>query len=122
MDLPLGQPSGGTVRPRGDELFAPKLAEDRFLAMNRTHALFVIVTAVSVQLCSLLDSSGRLQESSRKHALLQAAYLPRRKMVIAHHFLTLSVLAIVPLPGVLSKFFLRGGRISFSHAYSKNEG
>ena len=77
---------------------------------------------VSVQLCSLLDSSGHLQESSRKHALLQAAYLPRRKMVIAHHFLTLSVLAIVPLPGVLSKFFLRGGRISFSHAYSKNEG
>ena len=86
MDLPLGQPSGGTVRPRGDELFAPKLAEDRFLAMNRTHALFVIVTAVSVQLCSLLDSSGRLQESSRKHALLQAAYLPRRKMVITHYF------------------------------------
>ena len=97
-------------------------AEDRFLAMDRTHALFAIVTAVSVQLCSLLDSSGHLQESSRKHALLQAAYLPRRKMVIAHHFLTLSVLAIVPLPGVLSKFFLRGGRISFSHAYSKNEG
>ena len=116
MDLPLGQPSGGTVRPRGDELFAPKLAEDRFLAMNRAYTLLTIVTAVSVQLCSLLDSSGHLQESSRKHALLQAAYLPRRKMVIAHHFLTLSVLAIVPLPGVLSKFFLRGGRISFSHA------
>ena len=99
MDLPFGQPSGGAACPCGDKLFAPKLAEDRFL-----------------------DSSGHLQESSRKHALLQAAYLPRRKMVIAHHFLTLSVLAIVPLPGVLSKFFLRGGRISFSHAYSKNEG
>ena len=120
MDLPLGQPSGGTVRPRGDELFAPKLAEDRFLAMNRTHALFVIVTAVSVQLCSLLDSSGRLQESSRKHALLQAAYLPRGKTVIAHHFLTLSVLAILPLPEVLSKSFLYSGRISFSHADSKD--
>ena len=121
MDLPFGQPSGGAACPCGDKLFAPKLAEDRFLAMDRTHALFAIVTAVSVQLCSLLDSSGHLQESSRKHALLQAAYLPRRKMVIAHHFLTLSVLAIVPLPGVLSKFFLRGGRISFSHAYSKNK-
>ena len=122
MNLPLGQPSGGAVFPRKDILFSSKLAEDRFLAMDGTHALLTIVTAVSVQLCSLLDSSGRLQESSRKHALLQAAYLPRRKMVIAHHFLTLSVLAIVPLPGVLSKFFLRGGRISFSHAYSKNEG
>lgn len=86
MDLPLGQPSGGTVFPRKDVLFSSKLAEDRFLAVDRTHALFAIVTAVSVQLCSLLDSSGRLQESSRKHALLQAAYLPRRKTVIAHHF------------------------------------
>ena len=86
MDLPLGQPSGGAVFPRKDILFSSKLAEDRFLAMNRTHALFAMVTAVSVQLCSLLDSSGRLQESSRKHALLQATYLPRRKTVIAHHF------------------------------------
>ena len=86
MDLPLGQPSGGTVFPRKDVLFSSKLAEDRFLAVDRTHALFALVTAVSVQLCSLLDSSGRLQESSRKHALLQAAYLPRRKTVIAHHF------------------------------------
>ena len=86
VDLSLGQPSGGAVFPRKDILFSSKLAEDRFLAMNRTHALFAIVTAVSVQLCSLLDSSGRLQESSRKHALLQAAYLPRRKTVITHYF------------------------------------
>ena len=86
MDLPLGQPSGGTMFPGKDIFLSSKLAEDRFLAMNRTHALFAIVTAVSVQLCSLLDSSGRLQESSRKHALLQATYLPRRKTVIAHHF------------------------------------
>lgn len=86
MDLPLGQPSGGAVFPRKDIFLSPKLAEDRFLAMNRAHTLLAIVTAVSVQLCSLLDSSGRLQESSRKHALLQAAYLPRRKTVIAHHF------------------------------------
>ena len=122
MDLALGKSSGGATRPCGNKLFASKLAEDSLLTMDCAHALFTVVTAVSVQLYSLLDSSGHLQESSRKHALLQAAYLPRRKMVIAHHFLTLSVLAIVPLPGVLSKFFLRGGRISFSHAYSKNEG
>ena len=109
MDLPLGQPSGGTVFPCKDVLFSSKLAEDRFLAMNRTHALFAMVTAVSVQLCSLLDSSGRLQESSRKHALLQAAYLPRRKTVITHHFLTLSVLAIVPLPGQRCKVFSKSG-------------
>ena len=102
MDLPLGQPSGGAVFPCKDIFLSPKLAEDRFLAMNRAHTLLAIVTAVSVQLCSLLDSSGRLQESSRKHALLQAAYLPRGKTVIAHHFLTLSVLAILPLPEVLS--------------------
>ena len=86
VDLPFGQPSGGTVFPRKDILFSSKLAENLFLAMNRTHALFAIVTAASVQLCSLLDSSGRLQESSRKHALLQAAYLPRRKTVITHYF------------------------------------
>ena len=86
MDLPLGQPSGGTMFPGKDIFFSSKLAEDRFLAVDRTHALFAMVTAVSVQLCSLLDSSGRLQESSRKHALLQAAYLPRGKTVIAHHF------------------------------------
>ena len=86
VDLPFGQPSGGTVFPRKDILFSSKLAENLFLAMNRAHALFAIVTAASVQLCSLLDSSGRLQESSRKHALLQAAYLPRRKTVITHYF------------------------------------
>ena len=72
--------------PRKDIFLSPKLAEDLFLAMDRVHTLLTIVTAVSVQLCSLLDSSGRLQESSRKHALLQATYLPRRKTVIAHHF------------------------------------
>ena len=86
MDLPLGQPSGGAVFPRKDILFSSKLAEDRFLAMDRTHALLTIVTAVSVQFYTLLDSSGRLQESSRKHALLQAAYLPGRKTVITHYF------------------------------------
>lgn len=72
--------------PHKDILFSPKLAENRFLAVDRTHALFAIVTAVSVQSYSLLDSSGRLQESSRKRALVQAAYLPRRKTVITHYF------------------------------------
>ena len=65
VDLPLRQPSGGAVFPRKDILFSSKLAENRFLALDRTYELFAIVTAVSVQLCSLLDSSGRLQESSR---------------------------------------------------------
>ena len=69
--------------------FSPKLKEDRFLAMDRAHTLLTVVTAVSIHLCSLLDSSGRLQESSRKHALLQAAYLPRRKTAITHHCLLL---------------------------------
>ena len=86
VDLSLGQPSDGAVFPGKGILFSSKLAENILLAMDRTHALFVIVTAVSVQLCSLLDRSGHLQESSRKHVLLQAAYLPRRKTVIAHHF------------------------------------
>lgn len=86
MDFALGQPSGGATRPCGDKLIASKLAEDSLLAMDCAHTLFTIVTAASVQLYSLLDSSGRLQESSRKHALLQAAYLPRRKSVIPHHF------------------------------------
>ena len=86
VDLPLGKSSGGATRPCRDKLFASKLAEDSLLAMDRAHALFTVVTAISVQLYSLLDSSGRLQESSRKHALLQATYLPRRKTVITHHF------------------------------------
>lgn len=86
VDLPLGKSSGGATRPCRDKLFASKLAEDSLLAMDRAHALFTVVTAISVQLYSLLDSSGRLQESSRKHALLQATYLPRRKSVIPHHF------------------------------------
>lgn len=120
VNLALGKSSGGATRPCGDKLFASKLAEDSLLAMDCAHALFAVVTAISVQLYSLLDSSGRLQESSRKHALLQAAYLPRRKTVITH-ILILFVLAILPLPGVLSKSFLRGGRLSFLHAYSKNK-
>lgn len=86
MDLALGKSSGGAMRPCGDKLIASKLAEDSLLAMDRAHALFTIVTAVSVQLYSLLDSSGRLQESSRKYALLQATYLPKRKTVMTHHF------------------------------------
>lgn len=61
-------------------------------------ALLTIVTAVSVQLRSLLDCSGHLQESSRKHVLLQATYLPRRKNTIAHSFGPFSfILAIVSL-------------------------
>ena len=86
MNLPLGQPSGSAARPRRNELFASKLTENRFLVMDRTLTLLTVVTAASVQLYSLLDSSGRLQESARKHTLLQAAYLPRRKTVITHHF------------------------------------
>ena len=86
VDFALGQPSGGATRPCGDKLIASNLAEDSLLAMDRAHALFTVVTAISVQLYSLLDSSGRLQELSRKHALLQATYLPRRKSVIPHHF------------------------------------
>lgn len=86
VNLALGKSSGGATRPRGDKLFASKLAEDSLLTMDCAHALFTVVTAISVQLYSLLDSSGRLQESSRKHALLQATYLPRRKSVIPHHF------------------------------------
>ena len=65
VDLSLGQPSGGAVFPCKDIFLSPKLTEDRFLAMDRAHTLLTIVTAVSVQLCSLLDSSGHLQESSR---------------------------------------------------------
>ena len=86
VDFALGKSSGGATRPCGNKLFASKLAEDSLLAMDRAHALFAVVTAISVQLYSLLDSSGRLQESSRKHALLQATYLPRRKSVMPHHF------------------------------------
>ena len=86
VDLALGKSSCGTSCPCGDKLIASKLAEDSLLTMDCAHALFTMVTAVSVQLYSLPDSSGRLQESSRKHALLQAAYLPRRKSVIPHYF------------------------------------
>ena len=65
MDFPLGKSSWGAVCPCANMRLAPQLAEDGLLAMDRTFALLSIVTAVSVQFCSLLDSSGRLQESSR---------------------------------------------------------
>ena len=120
MDLPFGQPSGGAVFPRKDILFSSKLAEDRFLAMDRTHALFAIVTAVSVQLCSLLDSSGRLQESSRKHALLQAAYLPRRKTVIAHHFNPFCCLGYcTSVEGVKQVFSVQRAYQFFTHLFKE---
>ena len=120
VNLPLGQPSGGTVFPCKDVLFSSKLAEDRFLAMNRTHALFAMVTAVSVQLCSLLDSSGRLQESSRKHALLQAAYLPRRKTVIAHHFNPFCCLGYcTSVEGVKQVFSARRAYQFFTHLFKE---
>ena len=122
MDLSLGQPSGGAVFPRKDILFSSKLAEDRFLAMNRTHALFAIVTAVSVQLCSLLDSSGRLQESSRKHALLQAAYLPRRKTVITHYFNPFCCLGYcTSVEGVKQVFSARRAYQFFTHLFKEIE-
>lgn len=86
MDFSFGKSSRGAVCPCKDVLFASDLAENLFFAMDRAFALLAIVTAVSVQLCSLLDSSGRLQESSRKCALLQAAYPARGKSVNAHYY------------------------------------
>ena len=65
MDFPLGKSSWGAVYPCANMRLAPQLTEDGLLAMDRTLALLPIVTTVSVQFCSLLDSSGRLQESSR---------------------------------------------------------
>ena len=50
MDLPLGQPSGGTMFPGKDLFLSSKLAKNIFLAMDHSHALPTIVTAVSIQL------------------------------------------------------------------------
>ena len=50
MDLPLGQPSGGAMFPGKDILLSAKLEKNIFLAVDRSHALLTIVTAVSVQL------------------------------------------------------------------------
>ena len=86
MNFSFGKSPCGATRPCKDVLFISKLAENLFLAMDRTFTLLTIVTAVSVQLCSLLDSSGCPQESSRKYALLQAAYLARGKNVNSHYF------------------------------------
>ena len=118
MDFSFGESPRGTVCPCKDILFASDLAENLFFAMGRVFALLAIVTAVSVQLCSLLDSSGRLQESSRKCALLQAAY-PARGESVKAHYLALSVLDIVPLVGRLSKSFLQGEQRRICVAISK---
>ena len=118
VDLPLGKSSGGATRPCRDKLFASKLAEDSLLAMDRAHALFTVVTAISVQLYSLLDSSGRLQESSRKHALLQATYLPRRKSVIPHHF-TPFCFGYCTSAGSEMQGVFQVRRINFYHAINK---
>ena len=120
MDLSLGQPSGGTVFPRKDIFLSPKLTEDIFLAVDRAHALLTIVTVVSVQLCSLLVGSGRLQESSRKHALLQAAYLPRRKTVIAHHFNPFCCLGYcTSVEGIKQVFSVRRAYQFFTHLFKE---
>ena len=61
---------------------------------------------------SLLDCSGRLQESSRKHALLQAAYLPRRNNTVAHSFSPFSFILGIVSPAMRnSKFFAAGASI-----------
>ena len=86
VDLALCKTSWRSPRPCVDVRFTADSAKNTFLATNGAPALLAIVTAVSVQLRSLLDSSGRLQETSRNYALLQATYLPRRKTVITHHF------------------------------------
>ena len=65
MDFPLGKSPWGAVCPCTNIRLSSQLAEDGLLAVDCTLALLPIVTAVSVQFCSLLDSSGRLQESSR---------------------------------------------------------
>ena len=50
VDLPLGQPSSGTMFPSKNIFLFSKLAKNIFLAMDHSHALLTIVTAVSVQL------------------------------------------------------------------------
>ena len=77
VDLSLGQPSDGAVFPGKSILFSSKLAENILLAMDRTHALFVIVTAVSVQLCSLLDRSAT--SKSRQGNMLFTGSLSAKK-------------------------------------------
>ena len=120
MDFALGKSSGGATRPCGNKLFASKLAEDSLLTMDCAHALFTVVTAVSVQLYSLLDSSGRLQESSRKHALLQAAYLPRRRTVIAHHFNPFCCLGYcTSVEGIKQVFSVRRAYQFFTHLFKE---
>ena len=120
MDLPLGQPSGGAVFPRKDIFFSAQPAEDRLLAEDRTLTLPAVVTAVSVQLYSLLDCSDRLQEPSRKQVLLQATYLPRRKTAITHRFTPFCCFGYCTSAVAVRQVFSVRGRISFSHADSKN--
>ena len=50
VDLPLGQPSSGTMFPSKDIFLSSKLAKNIFLSIDHSHALLTIVTAVSVQL------------------------------------------------------------------------
>ena len=60
MDFPLGKSPWGAVCPFVNMRLATQLAEDCFLSMDRTFTLLSIVTAVSVQFCSLLDSLSHL--------------------------------------------------------------
>ena len=102
---------------------SPWTAVRRRRVPTQGHSLllqFAIVTAVSVQLCSLLDSSGRLQESSRKHALLQAAYLPRRKTVITHYFNPFCCLGYcTSVEGVKQVFSARRAYQFFTHLFKE---
>lgn len=116
MNLAFGQSSGGTVCPSKKFLFSPKLEEDFFLAVDHALALLAIITAVSIQLGSLLGSSGRLQESPRKPTLLQAAYQPRRQTIVNHNFNSFIIRYCIAVGDFEQAFLNRVSLGSFSFA------
>ena len=84
MQLAFCKTARRPMRPCVDEFLTADSTEKFFLPMDGALALLTIITAAAVQLYSLLDSSGHLQESSRNHALLQETYLPREGTYIFH--------------------------------------
>ncbi len=65
-------------------IHSPDAAKNFFFTVDGAFALLAIVTAISIQLESLPDSSGCLQESSREYVHLQETYLPRENNMSIH--------------------------------------
>lgn len=88
MDFPLGETAALPPRPCINIRIPANTAEDSLLPVNGALALLAEISLISFHTLSLLDSSSRLKEWSRKN-LLQATYLTGEKVLVFHKMVQL---------------------------------